>query len=101
DNALHSFRSHPNEWIVRGVNDQGGNGNAIDQVRCRGARVIVVGAGESAVVSSNTLVEETEAGYAPHARHVEMPGKRGDFAFQPAIQLQQKIPFINAVGGLV
>jgi hypothetical protein len=57
--ATQGFRLHANEGIVRGVDDEGRDGDAIDDIGGSRTRVVVVGPGESAVVSGDAVVEHS------------------------------------------
>src|SRR6476646_6998230 len=48
---------HANEGIVRGMDDQPRNGNPVHTVGSGGAGIIIVGAGEAAIVRGYTIVE--------------------------------------------
>ena len=72
ENALPSFGQQANEWIIGGMNDQRRDRNAVDDIRSRCARVIIVGAGISAIVGCDAIVELAEAGNASQPVEIEM-----------------------------
>lgn len=63
-NLLQGLGPHANEWIIGRMNNESRHGNPVHNIRRRRARVIVVGAGKSAVRSGDAIIEEPQTRHA-------------------------------------
>src|ERR1700689_4281322 len=89
--AAQGLGLHADEGIVGGVNDQGRHCDSVDQVGGRGARVVVVGSGETAVVGGDAVIELAQAGDSTQARDIKLGGEESRLESKPPEQLHQEI----------
>src|SRR5437879_5557529 len=82
------------------MNNESGNGDAVDHVRCRSPRIVVVGSGEAAIVRGNPVVELTHAGDSAQTRRLKGLWKKFRLAAKAAKQLHQKVIFVQPVAGI-
>ena len=75
-NLSPSFRRDPYERIVRRVHDQRWNRDAIEHVNRRSAVVVIVDAGETAIVRRHLVIKLAQAPDAAQAADIEVSGKQ-------------------------
>jgi hypothetical protein len=85
------LRRDANEGIVCRVQNQRRNRDAIDHVRRRSAIIVIVDAGEAAIVSRHLVIELAQAADAAQAAHVEVLGKQPRLLQHAAAQRPQEI----------
>src|ERR1700683_2802372 len=98
---LPRLRQNANERIVRGVDHQRGSRDMVDQGGGGSAGIVIVCAGEVAVVSRDAIIKVSQSLNSAQARSVKVRGKQPRLAAKPLEHLQQKIVFVNPVAGLV
>ena len=83
------------------MQNEGGHSDAIHNIRCRGAGVVINRAGEAAIVGSNLVIKFAESGHAAQARSFKHFGKQFCFGAETATQLPDEIIFVQTIAAVV
>src|SRR5215467_2682460 len=97
--ALKCLRLHPNERIIRGMNDQGWHGDAVHHVGGRSALIIIICACETAVMRSHAIIEQSKTRHAAQPLYIEVVRKNLRLPAKTPEELHKEIPLINPVRG--
>src|ERR1700683_1597433 len=95
---LPRFRQNAHERIIGGMDNQLGPREVTDQVGSGSSGVIVIRAGEAAVVSGHSIIKLSQRFYSAQTRSIEVSGEQTHLAAKSPKQLQQEIVFVNPVG---
>lgn len=90
-----------NKGVVLGMEDEGGNGNAVDDTGRGGAVIVVVGALETPVTGENFVVELADGTYRADAADSVDGRKEAGLAAEARHEPAQKIPLVKTIGGFV
>ena len=96
-----ALRSDADERVVDGVEDESGDGDAVDDAGSSGAMVVVVGAGEAGVESGDAVVEVAQGADAGGLIGVVGAREEGRFAAEAAEERAQEFHLVEAVEGAV
>ena len=89
------------ERVVERVEDEGGDGDAVDDASGGGAVVVVVGRGEAGVEGGDALVEVAQGVDADGLIGIVGAGKKTGFAAKALEQGAKELEFVDAIEGAV
>src|SRR5207245_470213 len=78
---LPSLGKDANKGVIGRVQNEGGHGDAIYNIRCRGSGIVINCAGKTAIVSGNLVIKFAKSGNAAEARsliNLREKSSRGD-----------------------
>src|SRR5579871_1089600 len=91
------LRHDPKKWVVRGVKNKRGDGNAIKNAGGSGTVIVVIGAGEAGVKRGNAVVEFADGAKADGQIGIERTGKERSLPAEPTVERAEKLDLVEAI----
>jgi hypothetical protein len=89
------------EGVVERVDDEGGDGDTVEDAGGGGAEIVIVGAGEAGVEGGDAVVEVAQGADADGEVGIVDVGEERDFAAEAAEESTEEFPLVEAIDGLV
>src|SRR5215469_11123462 len=91
------FGQEADEGVVTGVNEQRGDGDAIEDARCGGAKVVVVGGLEARVERGDAVIEVAQGPDASGQLRIVSTREERGLAAEALEQSAQEFALVDAV----
>lgn len=95
------LRGEADEGIIQGVEDESGDGDAVQDTGGGGAEVVVVRAGEAGVEGGDAVVEVAQGADADGLVGIVGAGKEADLAAKSTEESAKEFELVDAVEGLM
>lgn len=98
---LPSLGKDANKGVIGRVQNEGGHGDAIYNIRCRGSGIVINCAGKTAIVSGNLVIKFAKSGHAAEARSLKYLREKSCLGAEPPTQLPNEIIFVQTIAAVV